>query len=219
MKRKMMSRRKPRRFLKRRRVFKRKGVRRWKRDCTFVKRKVRLQTWLFSAATTDGFWRYYTIAVNSLPGISDYLNTFEEYKICALKYEFIPQYTQVTYNDTGSVTQPAYTLWLAADPRTSTINPTGTYSTGTFNNFLQECNTARTFKQGRTGTVFYRPTIAESLAGTTTDKFIKAPWLRSTNSAALHFGHHAFIQAHNFAAPDLDIEVYVTMYVKFRGAK
>lgn len=208
---------------KRRRVFKRKGNRK-RQNHLMVARKVRVGTWVWSSASTDGFWRYETCDLALLPNASDFLNTFEEYKVCRVKFQYIPSYDSQSAGDAANtasaLSSNAYQMMIAAEPRTSITTPTGTYSVITYNTFLAECNRAKTVRGGRVGSVYYKPTVADEIGTTANTRYYNAPWIRTTISNITHRGHHVFVWGLNGGdLSGLRFEVYATLYVKFRGMR
>lgn len=211
----------PRRFKKRSR---RRFGKRMKRRTNFlmVKRTFRIGTWQWNTVTTSDFWRYETYDLNAVQGVADYINAFEEYKIAAVKFKYIPSYdnvgiqAQVDYASLPSL----LTIAVSADPHTGTTVPTGSYGNTTFNNFLAEVPNCRLATRGKMASVYYRPSVLEDTNAVVQTRYTRAGWYRCSTPTITHRGHHVFLYGDNAAnMAGLNVAVWATFYIKFRGAR
>lgn len=195
-------------------------------NTVMLKRKTWAGNWQPSTATTADFWKYYGYNLAQVSGYQDITNMFDEYRICALKYEFHPRFSGFNGNDTTDTTLPGVTnqsgtkLHIIVDKK-STLTPTGTYTSSTFNT-LMENGDVRTYSGNRIIKVYVsRPTIGEVLTGgATVQQFKEAPWLRTDNGIVQHFGFHAFAQDNNFNGSfGQSWDIFVTAYVMARNLR
>lgn len=221
----------PRKRTQRRRMMRRSRIPRVPRslavNTVFLKRKTWAGNWQPSTATTSDFWKYYGYQLAYVSGYQDITNMFDEFKICALKYEFHPRFSGFNGNDTTDTTLPGVTnqagtkLHILADKK-STLTPTGTYTSSTLNS-LMENGEVKTYSGNRKVVVFVRnPTIGEILTGgATVQRFTPSPWLRTDNGNGIqHYGFHAFAQDNNFNGSfGQSWDIFVTAYIACRNLK
>lgn len=186
------------------------------------KRKQFMFNWQPSTASTADFWKYLGFAFSSLTNNAEISSMFDEYKICALKWEFHPRFDSFAGNDTTDTTLPGITnqsgtkLHICID-QNSTMTPTGTYNSGTLNGFMENGN-VRTYSGNRVVTVYYRPKVFNTVQSTSAQP-IKSPWL-ITSASFQHWGFHAFAQDNNFNGSfGQSWDVYCTAYMKVRNVR
>jgi len=162
-------------------------------------------------------------------GYQDITNMFDEFRICALKYEFHPRFSGFDGANTTDTTLPGVTnqagtkLHILLDKK-STLTPSGTY-TSTQLNTLMENGEVKTYSGNRKIVVYLRnPTIGEVLTGGggTTPQRMKTPgFLRTDNGAGVqHYGFHAFAQDNNFSGTfGQSWDIFVTAYISCRNLK
>jgi len=189
-----------------------------------VARTCRFANWSFTTTNVSGFWRYETCALNSLSNVNEYTNLFDEYRITGVKYRYVPCYDSLSALDsTNGSTLPvtnAYEAHVSVDASTGTQIPSATYNIAALNGYLEEANRNKIYRGGKEFSVFYRPRVLEDHNTNTASKTIPFPWTRTTASSVVARGHHMFIWGHNgTSVVGLNFEVYLTVYVQFRGAK
>lgn len=185
------------------------------------------RTWYYgvfqpTTATTAGFWQYFTIQFSNMPNATEYTNLFDQYRINGIKWTFRPRFDSFAGNDTTDTTLPGVTnqqgvnLHIIKDPM-STVTPTGTYSAGTLNNYLEN-GTVRSYTGTKPVTVYWKPMIDDQLS--TGTRRVKAPFISSSNSTVSHAGFHAFFQDFNFSGSfGQNWDMFVTLYFQCRGQR
>lgn len=194
-----------------------------------IKRKFYFGIWNPNTTTVNGFWRKMYVQLAQVPNFLEFANLFDQYKINAVKYTLISNYSAVDGNNANppaTAINQKPTVHICYD-KYSTVNPAGTYSTATFNTF---------FEQGRVKTVkdpfapiniyVSKPTILQWQAAqaTTGGAGLKVPgFLRTDNMNAVDFfGPQIFISDTNMAGTNLSQytwDIYITVYLQCRNAK
>lgn len=198
---------------------------RWKRSYGVVKIKRTTYggNWNQSTVSTSGFWRYLTYSLQDMNNYTELTALFDEYKITGLKVDFIPRYDNFAGSNTTDVVQPNVTNqtgnWVTTyiDPATS-ITPSGTFTSSTFNTFIENCNGRAKMRQGlRKFSLFFRPKIANDIGGTSTSR--QAPtWISTSSPSVAHSGAHVFMHDVNFVGSSgQSYDMFVTHYVLCRG--
>lgn len=186
-------------------------------------RTSRVGQWVFNPASTNGFWRYETVDLNILPNASEYTALFEEYKIRAVKFRYVPNYDNMSSgdaNNSAATINNSYQVHVCADPNTGILIPAGAYNTATLNTYLAEANRNRIIRGGKEFSVYYKPKVLEDVNQTVSSKTVYFPWTRTTFPTNTARGHHMFIWGNNGSnVGGLTFEVYVTLYLEFRGMK
>lgn len=187
------------------------------------KRKTWVGNWQPSTASTVDFWKYYSFSLNAMTAYQDVTNMFDEYRIAGLKVEFHPRFNGFAGNDTTDVTLPGITnqsgtkLHILVDP-SSTLTPSGTYTSSTLNLLLENGN-VRTYSGNRVVSVYYKPKVFNTVSGLAAN-MIRSPWIRTDQVALPHYGFHAFSQDNNFSGTfGQSWDVFVTYYVQCRDIK
>lgn len=213
----------PRRMVKaQRKKYPRSIPRNVRTQSLTVSRKFWTQLWAPSAVSTDGFWRYYQFQPNQIPNWSDYNNLFDQYKVNALKFSFVPKWDGYGGEDTTDVGAPGITnatgvrLHVVSDPY-STVVPTGAYSSATLNSMMEQ-GTVRTHIGTKTVDVYFKPTINVATEAGNNYR-VKAPWLNVTTQN-VHNGFHIYAQDTNFVGKfDQVYDVFITAYMSFRNLR
>jgi len=185
--------------------------------------KLNRTTWAFNwtpnTTTTDGFWKLLTWRMNLTHSLQDFTGLFDQFKLYALKWKFMPRYDNFSGNDTTDTTVPGVTnqgacrMHILVDPFTS-VAPTGTYTAATLNTFLENGNRVKTFSGNRPFSVFTRTCVDSA------GERKRAPWLNITETAAVHYGIHAFAQDVNLTGIfGQSWDVFVTAYMMFKNAR
>lgn len=176
-------------------------------------------TWQFSTASTTGFWQYYTFTPNSMSNFAEFQNVFDEYKINAVKYTFRPRYDNVSAADNTAGNPQAY-LHTCIDP-SSTLVPSGTYSSTTLNTFLEN-DRIKTRTLNKPVSVYFKPRVTDQVqGGGTSARAIKPSWIKTSESTVVFRGFHAFIETNalTLTATNVSLDVFITFYVSFRNIK
>lgn len=180
-------------------------------------------SWAFGNGTTSDFWRYSSFSLNTLPNVTEYTALFDEYKINAIKVQYRPSYDSVSLDaDSALTTAPNFTVsaHTLIDQESTTL-PTGSYSSVVLNNFLEN-GKVRTRNGLKPFSVFYKPKMYAQVSGSgTAARPIASTWIRTSDTAALHYGHHVFLQTNALVIPTIPIryDCFVTFYAQFRGMK
>jgi len=180
----------------------------------WVKRKYYAGPWVWSTNITADFWRYVVWNINLLPNINEYAAVFDQYKVHALRYDFIPRYDTVTQG------QVQATMHYVIDPA-STVIPQGIYGSNTLN-ILMENSGVKTRVLNRPISIYYKPKVLTSnLGGGTGARIVNPGWYRTTDLDVDHRGFHAYINLNEMAATNANVklDVYVTVYAEFKNLK
>ena len=178
-----------------------------------VKQKTFIETWTFSSAAVNGFWRYYSAYPSQMTNYTQHSVVFDEYRITGISYEFRPQFDNFS---------PDNSLWSSGtihtivDPMSNTV-PSGAFGLASVNTFLEQGNV----KSQRFGTVvskYMKPKVATQVSGGgLSGRFIAAPWLRTDDLNVEHRGMHVYLQQNDSTLLPVKYNVYVTHYIQFRG--
>lgn len=191
----------------------------------YYKRKFYLENWQPNVTSTNGFWRQYNQSLSNLPNVSELTNLFEEYKINAIKLEFMPRFDSFAGNSTTDTTPPGVTnlagtkAHICYENRTN-VPPAGTYSAATMNNFL-ELGDIKSYDGLRPFSVYYKPSTLDSIGPAYgTGKFRRSSWLPTYDTTVTHFGPHIFLADNNFAGNfGNNFDIFVTLYIMLRNTK
>lgn len=212
----------PRRMLRARRKTAARAPRMLRTQQITVARKFWASYWVPGTAATTDFWKYYQFQPNQIPNWSDFFNLFDQYKINALKFSFVPRSDGFAGNDTTDTTLPGVTnaagtrLHVVNDPY-STVVPAGLYSAATLNSMMEQ-GTTRTFIGTKTVDVYFKPTINVTTEAGSNYR-VKAPWL-NVNVQNVHNGFHIMAQDSNFVGLfNQSYDVFITAYASFRNLR
>lgn len=216
-------------YRKKKPSYKRKRyTRRLKRTPTTVgfgkpvsfKRTVYLSNWAFSSVSTNGFWRYNFMTFDAITNASEYKALFDQYKINGVKFQFRPRWSGADAQQTATPGQNMVYASIYHDPE-SDITPSGTYTSTTFNTFLENANgKVRTVKCDKPFSVYFKPAVPDS-GMVTNGRYLRSPWLSCLNASGLgHRGFHLFLNDANFSASSsITFDIIATVYFQMRGSK
>lgn len=185
-----------------------------KMHALMVKRKYYAGSWVWNTVTTADFWRYVVWNIGMLPNIAEYAALFDQYKINALKYTFIPRY------DTTTQGQVQATMHYVVDPA-STVIPQGLYGVSTLNT-LMENSGVKTRLLSQPVTIYYKPKVLTSdLGGGTGARIVKPGWYRTTDLSVDHRGFHSYVHLNDMTSTNANVklDVFVTVYAQFKNLK
>lgn len=192
-----------------------------------VKRKFWLENWQPSTVNAAQFWRYYTFNLGQMTDVGQYQAVFDQFRINAIRVEFHPRYSEFAGNDTTDTTLPGVTnqsgtrLSVLVDQRSSVV-PSGTYGGAVYNSFLEQGN-ARTHQGNKPVTVYFRPSVSETLGANVAGAARKrAPWmmLDASGQQVNHTGFHIFAWDPNFSGTfGQSFDILVTYYLQFKGMR
>lgn len=184
-----------------------------------IKRTIARELWAFNGGAVDGFWRYYTATLAQMPSIGEIANLFDSIKISALKFTFVPRFTEYAVTQLGS---PALSLGYAhvIVDQQSNVVPAGVYTRSLCNTFLEN-GSVRSYPFNRKFSVYYKPRIPEFADTQSSGEYKPSVFLNSSNGQSVpHRGFHIFLQDSNFAgATGPQWDVFVTYYLKCRSLK
>jgi hypothetical protein len=186
-----------------------------------VKRKFYLASWTWTTTTTNDFWRYQTIIPSNIPNFAEYASVFDTYRINAIKYTYMPRYTDVEAASAGTTGTPTAYAHFVVDSD-STILPSGIYGSATLNTLME--NTRCVTRQlNKPFSIYYKPKVMQGLLGAGTAGFARRPpFIRSTETSTDHRGHHMYVQQNNFsasAAGNIVLDIFVTVYMTLKNVK
>ena len=224
MKRKRSSRNKMR---KRRRVFSRipRAPRYSAVNVVRAKRTFFLENWTPSTGVTSGFWRYYTPSLSQLPSAAEFQALFDMYKISAIKLVLRPRYDNFDGSNTTDTTLPGVTnqggtnVHVLIDPDSTTVVPTGTYTSTNLNTFLEN-GSVRSYTGNRPITIYWKPKVGDAMA--LGESRVRPKWMgtSATPSTLIHHGVHIFLQDTNLTGTfNQSFDVFVTYYMMFKSLK
>lgn len=203
----------------------RMGGRKWRKNYGIVKIKRTTYggNWTQSTVSTSGFWRYLTYSLQDMNNYTEVTNLFDEYKITGIMVKFVPRYDSFAGNNTTDVVQPNVTNQTGNYITTyidtsSSLTPSGTFTSSTYNTFIENCNGASKMRQGlKPFTIFFRPKIPNDVGGTSTSH--QSPkWLSTASPSIVHSGAHVFMHDVNFVGSSgQSYDMFVTHYVQARG--
>lgn len=185
----------------------------------FVKRTLFTGSWVWGTTNAVDYWRYIEYSLNSgFNNATEFNNVFDRYKVHSIKVQFMPRFDNLAGPTTGAtpMTVAKPRMVIIKDPY-SGLSPGTPYSAATLNTLLEQGG--KVYDATRPITVIFRPAIASTVSGGV--NFIRAPFLRTTETGIQHRGFHAFIYQNNFSTTTTDLvwDVLVTMNVQFKNLK
>lgn len=197
-----------------------KAKRSFARSEVAMKRTLYDTSWIFSTGSTNGFWRYQTFtAGTAINNFAELAAVFDEYKILKIKQTFRPRYDNVAVpTGAGSIVQPQAYAHVVLDPQTTLSTPTGVYSVGTVNTFLEQGG-VRTYTLNKPFSVYFTPMCSSATGSGGT--MVRSPWLKTTNTGEQFRGFHCMLQQNNMDVTNTNIilDSFITVYFKCRGLK
>lgn len=192
-----------------------------------IKRSFYFGNWAPNTAATVGFWRPFYLALNQVPGYTDFTNMFESFKISALKFTLVGNYTSADANqvNTGGNILNKPTVHVCYDKFT-TVPVSGTYTSSTFNAFMRQGKIKTMRDPFRPINIYVsRPAVNEwgATGVSNGSEFKTSPWMRTDTALGVsHFGPNVFIHDPNFTGSNLgpySWDIYVVAYLKFANQK
>lgn len=187
-----------------------------------LQRTTYLENWVPNTTTVTGFWKLYTFTLNNLNNASEYINLFDQYRICALKYTFVPRYDSFDGADTTDTTLPGVTnqgatrLHIVNDPFT-TRSPSGLYTQANLNSFFEE-GRVKTYSGNRNVNVYFKTAVNNSVDSGANRT--RSMWLNVSQSGVPHYGFHVFAQDVNMTGVfGQSWDVFVTSYIMFKNMR
>lgn len=185
-----------------------------------TKLKHYMETWTFSAASTAGFWRYYTFTPTNLgTQYDEYRLIFDEYKITGVTLELRPNYDDVGNWATNAGALGTFHYCIDTASQTT---PSGVLGPTTLNYFLEQSQNVRSSKVDTVKRIYYKPKVASQVqGGGFQGKSQFAPWLKcGFADGTIYNGVHLFIQPPNTLSPTdfmVRYDIFVTATMSFRG--
>lgn len=158
--------------------------------------------------TQQNYGRYY--ALNALHEVSDYTNLFDQYRIAAIKVEFL-------FDKTGEEVSSVHPM-----PILSTVIDYDDYTALVDENDYLQYSTYRRSPINRKHKLYFRPRVAAAVyqAVGTGYQNIKAPWLDCANTSVQHYGVKFMTdgsQNGGIGGNTLGhLRIYTTYYIQFR---
>lgn len=191
------------------------------------KRRQWLQVFQPNTTTTLGFWLPLFIQAAQINNFGEITALFDQYKITGMAFEFHPKFDNYSGSDisnAGGITnQYGVQVDICYDNKTTVgYSPTGSYGSSTYNKFLEQGRCKHITNPNRPFKMYTRPVVQRTIDGTSTNMWISAPWMPTTNTSTYHYGFNLFFHDVNFAAAGLPYQaydVYLTTYVKARNLR
>lgn len=214
---------------RKKRVYRRKAImyRRPREGVLNIKRKFHFGLWQPNTTTTNGFWRPLYISLSQIPNYTEFTALFDNFKISAIKYTLMPNYTAADANQiyTGNNILNKPQMAVCYD-KYSTQAITGAYSQSTWNTFAEQ-GKIRIVKDPLQPIQIYisRPTVNMYTAtGTGPNYQLKPCRFLSTDNYVTtnHYGPQVFISDPNFSGNNLapySWDIYVTVYMQVKNQK
>lgn len=97
-------------------------------------------TWIWSSATTTGFWRAYNPTLGDMPGTerNEIIGMYDQYKINYVRITFVPRFTD--YDAGASTLNPCPVISYYPDATNAPSAPAGTYVASTYERFAARAN-------------------------------------------------------------------------------
>lgn len=193
-----------------------------------IKRKFHAGVWVPSTASTAGFWRTLTLNLTQVPNYTEITALFDQYRINAIKYTLIANFSAVDANYPGGVNVPSWpmkpSVHICYDKYTS-VAPSGTYTQTNFNSFIEQGKVKTVRDPFKPINIYItKPTIYAWSAATGSSSDLKvAPFMNTVNFAGVnHYGPQVFISDPNFSGssfPAYSWDIYVTVYMQCKNQK
>lgn len=173
----------------------------------------------FNTALTAGFWQRQQITFASIPNNAELKALFYNYRICGIKYTYMPRYSMVPQVSTGTHNQYYITL-CKENNSANLINPSGTYSQATLNTLLENPK-AFTRRFNKPVSIYYKPSVFDDIDATAISTVRYSPWISTLRDTAAHRGHHVFVWDNNFSATPvgMNYQEMITVYLQVKGFK
>lgn len=185
-----------------------------------IKRTIARELWAFNGASVGDFWRYYSATLGQIPSLSEISNLFDSVKVCALKYTFLPRFSEYSVNSVGPPSLGQGFAHVIIDPY-SNVTPSGVYGRSLCNTFLEN-GSVKSYPFNRKFSVYIaKPTQPQDNDSSANGRYEVARWVNPQTAAANPYrGFHIFLQDSNFVgATGPQWDVFVTYYMKCRGLR
>lgn len=190
-----------------------------------VKRVWRGTNWSPNTVSTPGFWLFLTSRLADIPNYTEYTALYDMYRIKGLKFTFVPRFSGFDGANTTDTTAPGVTnqggtLLSWCVDKYSRVSPTGTYTSTTLNDFLQNGN-CKTYSGNRQFSIYIRnPAVDTTYAADDGAGMKSSPWLSTTRAGIQHNGLHVFAHDVNMTGTfGNQYDIFVTAYIQFKGMK
>lgn len=190
-----------------------------------IKRKFWHSLWQPATATTGQFWKKLTINLTQVPNYTELTNLFDQYKINAVKWTLIANFSAIDGNQTlgfGGTQLAKPTVHVCYD-KYSTISPSGTYSTGTLNTFMEQGKIKTVKDPFQPIQIYIRKPTYDAWDAFNSTTLKPSRFLRTdTLAGATHYGPNVFVHDPNMSGNNLapvSWDVYCTVYMKCKGQK
>lgn len=205
------------RTMKRRRIVRRRRMVR-PMVASFI-RRTWAENWAFSTVSTSGFYKTYLPTLSALTNVAEYTSLYDLYKINAVKITFTPRWDGFDAGSAATVGVNCPILSWYVDPY-AYVGPTGTYSSATYNSFLEAANgRVRSRQMNKSVSVYWKPKVLDS--GVATNQFKRCPWLSTANNTQQMRQLFVFLHDANFAnaIPGFSMDVEYTLYFQCKAQR
>lgn len=147
----------------------------------------------------------YSPSLSNLPSVTDFTNLFDMYRICGLKFNFVP-----VYNVANTTTVNKFEVFSVIDY--NDINTITQAQAMEYQNMHKSTST-RPHKR------YFKPRIAITQADVSSTSFVasyKPQWISTANTNIAH-GFLKFVTDTNTGSTAFVFNVYITMYVQFKN--
>lgn len=206
--------RRRRRPIFRKRIYKRRYPRRLNsRKPYLYKQKQSLQNLGWPTGATPGTAPgiSFTFEVLNLPNISAFQALYDEYKLCAIKFMYMPT------SNSSSPSEPTYLMHNVID-YDDAVNLTSIAQ-------AEQYQTHRVYPGTRTWTRYFKPRYAgaatTTTGGTALASMSRRGWLDMTNAgiSVAHYGIKIFCDYPEPLLQQQNAQTYATFYVMFRSVR
>lgn len=200
-----------------------------------VKRTCYLGTVTPNSSSTPAFWRYISTSLDSgftnesnfsmggLTNLAEYTPLFDQYRLNAIKYVLRPrQGMNVADQNNATAISHERGYHSVLIDKAGTITPTGTFTSTTYNTFLENGN-VRTYDATKPVTIYIKPLVQEQY-GSGAFRYVKPRWtdLGTAGNAMPHRGFHLFTHTNSMNTASLGryaYDVFVTYFIQFKGQR
>lgn len=190
-----------------------------------VQRTFWLSNWTPSTATTNDFWRYYSFNLTLMPDYTQFATIFDTYKLHSFTLILRPRYDSFAGNDTTDTTLPGITnqggnsVHVIIDP-SSTVSPSGAYTTSTLNSFLEH-GRVRSYQGNRPIYIKCKyPCYIDDVNNTPGSDYKRSNWFNTNANGVSLRGIHAFVQDVNMTGNfGQSYDVFMQCDISFKGMK
>lgn len=192
-----------------------------------IKRKFHFGLWQPNTTSVNGYWRPLYLALNQIPNYTELTALFDNFKINAIKYTLMPNYTAADANQvyTGANILNKPQMAICYD-KYSTQVIAGSYSQATWNIFAEQ-GKVKIVKDPLQPVHIYvsKPTVHTYTAAVSglPSQLKPSRFLATDNyTSANHYGAQVFISDPNFSGNNLapySWDIYVTVYMQVKNQK